>query len=484
MTTQQLHDLIDEKIYENHVGAITATDMNTILNEMVSEEEQIRQTYLPLTGGTITGPLSLRDTLTLPRNIVAIDTDGADELLEIDYTSSPYKVKFGIGYDQLFLRADEIIKYDINWNEYKLLDTGPQIFTNPEKLQVRENIGAVSSSDVDDKINLLDSSITKETSTPVNSSAAGSYKKIAVINGFSLKQTDGKLVDLNALSNPSTVSTVEVDAAGSAQKALSDAKSYSDSLITGLGSVMTFKGVKDTEAEVKALTNQQRGWVWLVRANNSEWVATDDIGSSPNPSKWEKFGDGNISNQVYVEEDADWNAGDIVVPTGNDNAVHTVPVDAIPTENSYNVVSSGGVYSALSDVYQYIDNSKEIFIAEYEVTTEAELIQAYKDNKFIIVKYYSASDSGYNYYFPRIYKTYTSNNTEKFTGRWVYTYGTASTTTSYVASSYIRFRGLNSTGWSKETNWIYGLDESFDVMSQAEVDALFDEGGGGGDTSD
>ena len=57
MTAQQLHDLINEKIYENHVGAITATDMNTILNEMVSEEEQIEDTYMPLSGGTFVGPV-------------------------------------------------------------------------------------------------------------------------------------------------------------------------------------------------------------------------------------------------------------------------------------------------------------------------------------------------------------------------------------------------------------------------------------------
>lgn len=57
----------------------------------------------------------------------------------------------------------------------------------------------------------------------------------------------------------------------------------------GLGSALVFKGTKETVAEVLAITSAKQGDVWLVTADNSEYVCKQTI-SAATESAWEKLG--------------------------------------------------------------------------------------------------------------------------------------------------------------------------------------------------
>lgn len=87
-----------------------------------------------------------------------------------------------------------------------------------------------------------------------------------------------------AISSSLTGSSTNSQIAGA--KAVVD---YVTSQISNLGSVLSFKGVKDTEAEVKAIVSATVGDVWLVTANHSEWVCIKKIDSA-DASAWEEFG--------------------------------------------------------------------------------------------------------------------------------------------------------------------------------------------------
>lgn len=78
-----------------------------------------------------------------------------------------------------------------------------------------------------------------------------------------------------------------------ANSALSSAKTYTNNEISKvtakLATILDFKGVKETEAEIKAITDPKIGDVWLCKTDSSEWVYVED--SSKTPSKyWEKVG--------------------------------------------------------------------------------------------------------------------------------------------------------------------------------------------------
>ena len=170
----------------------------------------------------------------------------------------------------------------------------------------------------------LAGTITKTAGSASGSTAAASYQKVPVVSGFVLRETAGKLVETNAASNPSTVTTVEVDVAGSAQKALNDAKDYTDEKITGLGSIMHFEGTVATEAALKALTNVKKGDVYVVTADRSEWIATADIGATADPTKWEKFGTTDVQGALYKNTTGEFVSGGLVYANGTNGATNTI----------------------------------------------------------------------------------------------------------------------------------------------------------------
>lgn len=67
-------------------------------------------------------------------------------------------------------------------------------------------------------------------------------------------------------------------------------KSQLDAAISGLGSVLTFKGVKSKVSDITGLTSAKVGDVWLCSADNSEYVCKQAISGTASPSSWEKLG--------------------------------------------------------------------------------------------------------------------------------------------------------------------------------------------------
>lgn len=237
------------------------------------------------------------------------------------------------------LTSSNAIQHSDGNDIYKILDTSAQTLTEAEKTQVRTNIGATSSGDVDAKINALDGTITKTAGSASTSTAANAYQKVPVVSGFVLREVNGKLVETNATSSPSTVTIVDVDIAGSAQKAFNDAKDYADDLIEGLGSIMHFEGTVATEAALKALTNVKKGDVYVVTADHSEWVATADIGATADATKWEKFGTTDVQGALYKTTTSGhhYTSGEILVADGTSGAVRSVTLD----EESGNDITVG-----------------------------------------------------------------------------------------------------------------------------------------------
>ena len=54
------------------------------------------------------------------------------------------------------------------------------------------------------------------------------------------------------------------------EELVQSSNSYADSLISGLGTVMTFKGTIASETALKALTSAKKGEVYVVTADGSE----------------------------------------------------------------------------------------------------------------------------------------------------------------------------------------------------------------------
>lgn len=58
----------------------------------------------------------------------------------------------------------------------------------------------------------------------------------------------------------------------------------------GLSAALIFKGVKETEAEILAITNANVGEVWLCSGTNSEFVCVTAVTGTAKASAWEKLG--------------------------------------------------------------------------------------------------------------------------------------------------------------------------------------------------
>lgn len=99
----------------------------------------------------------------------------------------------------------------------------------------------------------LDATVTKSASG-ASDAASSRTDSVQVLSGFTIEEVDGKLV-----ANSSSVTSAKADMAGAASKAYDDAAAYADSLITALGTIMHFEGVKSSEAAIKELTNVKKG---------------------------------------------------------------------------------------------------------------------------------------------------------------------------------------------------------------------------------
>lgn len=108
-----------------------------------------------------------------------------------------------------------------------------------------------------------------------------------------------QLVDSTALHSSdidttvTSTSTEKVGSASAVKQAYDkgvDAYNHADSLFEQLGSFLTFKGTKTTDAEIKALTSARVGDVWLETTGHSEWICIKNIDGTASASSWEKLG--------------------------------------------------------------------------------------------------------------------------------------------------------------------------------------------------
>ena len=70
-----------------------------------------------------------------------------------------------------------------------------------------------------------------------------------------------------------------------------DAQAIHSAEELGLSSALVFKGTKDTEAEILALTKAKVGDVWLAKNTNAEFVCVTAVAGTASASSWEKLGD-------------------------------------------------------------------------------------------------------------------------------------------------------------------------------------------------
>lgn len=113
------------------------------------------------------------------------------------------------------------------------------------------------------------------------------------------------------------------------EELVQSSNSYADSLISGLGTVMTFKGTIASETALKALTSAKKGEVYVVTADGSEWVCKEDI-TAAKASAWEKFGTTDVKNALYKDSNtftdgyilkAEGTAGKVKAVKANGDAV-------------------------------------------------------------------------------------------------------------------------------------------------------------------
>lgn len=91
----------------------------------------------------------------------------------------------------------------------------------------------------------------------------------------------------------------------------------------GLSSALVFKGTKDTEAQVLAVTEAKIGDVWLAKNTGQEFVCIKVIGSTADSTAWEKLGslhDAASSTHIHDVTVTGTNAsssvtGSVTVPT-------------------------------------------------------------------------------------------------------------------------------------------------------------------------
>ena len=111
------------------------------------------------------------------------------------------------------------------------------------------------------------------------------------ISGLATVATTGSYNDLTNKPTIPPQITVDTAMSDSSVNAVQNKviKTYVDTQISGLGSVLNYKGTKTSESAIKGITSAKAGDVWINTADNSEWVCKENI-SAAKASAWEKLG--------------------------------------------------------------------------------------------------------------------------------------------------------------------------------------------------
>lgn len=153
-------------------------------------------------------------------------------------------------------------------------------------------------------------------------------------------QISTAITNLN-LGSAAYENTSAFDASGAATAAENNAKNYADGLISGLGSIMRFKGVKTSESAITGLTSATLGDVWVNSADGSEWVCKETI-TAAKASAWEKFGTTDVSGALF-KGDNTFTDSYILKADGTNGKVKAVVADgsAVGLGNVTNVAQVG-----------------------------------------------------------------------------------------------------------------------------------------------
>ena len=85
----------------------------------------------------------------------------------------------------------------------------------------------------------------------------------------------------------------------------------------GIGTVINFKGVKDTEAEVYEATDAKKGDIYLCKENHKEYIYINDIPGQAGEDNWEILGSDISSDGFVTEEEYDNHGHQVVIPEIN-----------------------------------------------------------------------------------------------------------------------------------------------------------------------
>ena len=247
--------------------------------------------------------------------------------------------------------------------------------TNATVTAAKADMSGAAAKAYDDASTLITTTINGLTGS-VSKSASGGNQAVAtsrsqaaqVVGGFEIKEFGGKISN-----DSSSVTPIRVDAWGAADKAYSEAvtasNAYTDqqisSSIQGLGTIMHFEGTKTSEAAIKALTNVKKGDVWINTSDHSEWVATDDIGSTADANKWEKFGTTDVTGALYKGNNTFTN-GYILIADGADGKVKAV---ASGNLNTYGIKTIQTAYTQSATAGKYISGLTQSANGDVTVST-------------------------------------------------------------------------------------------------------------------
>ena len=113
---------------------------------------------------------------------------------------------------------------------------------------------------------IRDASVPKQISTAIgglNSSATVASESSGTITiTKTVKETDGKIG--NGTGSTATYTTAKIE------DLIQRSHDYADGLISGLGTIMKFKGTVANETTLKAIQGAKKGEVYVVTADGSE----------------------------------------------------------------------------------------------------------------------------------------------------------------------------------------------------------------------
>ena len=131
---------------------------------------------------------------------------------------------------------------------------------NIKKIKIGDTAYDIRDASVDSQIKTAIGNL--DSSATVASESSGT-----ITIAKSVKETDGK-IGSGTDGSTTTYTTAKVDTLVSG--ASQSAKDYADGLISGLGTIMKFKGTVANETTLKAIKGAKKGEVYVVTADGSE----------------------------------------------------------------------------------------------------------------------------------------------------------------------------------------------------------------------